>query len=236
VTILKYLARRQRAVHVRRHAPTPALRPRLPPCPLARPHHRRPGEPRGDWCGARDGGATLATAAAMGEVLAPVRRGLTLDGRRARREEILRIAYPMVQGNVRDFGSMVRGEADYTGDINLLVDVVADADGDAYFAYLRISDAHEPVHSAQMSMLQSTQRTSGCDLFGCDMIRTNRDQTQEAAVSAGSLCPDCRSGARAGCLDRRARGCNCGPRGYLPPWRRTRHRQDATGGETGRRH
>jgi predicted nucleotidyltransferase len=39
----------------------------------------------------------------------------------------------MVQCDVRVFGSMVRGEADYTGDIDLLVDVVADADGVAYF-------------------------------------------------------------------------------------------------------
>ena len=81
------------------------------------------------WCGARGGGATVSAA---------VRRALTLGDLRARREEILRIAYSMVQGNDRVFGSMVRGEADYTGDIELLVDVVADADGFAYFRLFEI--------------------------------------------------------------------------------------------------
>lgn len=61
------------------------------------------------------------------------RRGLTLEDLRAHREKIMRIAAAHGAANVRVFGSVARGEADRDSDIDLLVDVVADAKGFAYF-------------------------------------------------------------------------------------------------------
>ncbi len=61
----------------------------------------------------------------------------TLEGLRARREEILRVAEALGATNVRVFGSVARGEADSRSDVDVLVDVVA-ADGFAYFG--RIED------------------------------------------------------------------------------------------------
>lgn len=61
------------------------------------------------------------------------RRGLTLADLRAHREEILRIAAAHGASNIRVFGSVARGEADRDSDVDLLVDVIADANGFAYF-------------------------------------------------------------------------------------------------------
>jgi uncharacterized protein len=63
-------------------------------------------------------------------------RGLTLEDLRARREEILRIAAAHGARNVRVFGSVARGEADVASDVDVLVDIVADDGGFAYFGLL----------------------------------------------------------------------------------------------------
>lgn len=49
---------------------------------------------------------------------------LTLDELRARRDEILEIAARHGAGNVRVFGSVVRGEAEPDSDVDFLIDVV----------------------------------------------------------------------------------------------------------------
>ncbi|MGD9890111.1 MAG: nucleotidyltransferase family protein [Dehalococcoidia bacterium] len=63
----------------------------------------------------------------------PASSGPTLADLRARREEILRIAAAYGASNVRVFGSVARGDAQADSDIDLLVDIVADAKGFAYF-------------------------------------------------------------------------------------------------------
>jgi predicted nucleotidyltransferase len=63
-------------------------------------------------------------------------RALTLQDLRARREEILRIAAAHGASNVRVFGSVARGEADAASDVDVLVDIVSDARGFAYFGLL----------------------------------------------------------------------------------------------------
>lgn len=63
-------------------------------------------------------------------------RELTLEGLRARRDEILRIAAAHGAENERVFGSMARGEADSASDVDLLVDIVADVHGFDYFGLL----------------------------------------------------------------------------------------------------
>ena len=50
-------------------------------------------------------------------------RGLTLDGLRARRAEILRIAAARGARNVRVFGSVARNEAGADSDVDFLVDM-----------------------------------------------------------------------------------------------------------------
>ncbi len=64
------------------------------------------------------------------------RRELTLAALHSRRDEILRAAAEHGARNVRVFGSVARGEADIDSDVDLLVDVVADVDGFAYFGLL----------------------------------------------------------------------------------------------------
>jgi predicted nucleotidyltransferase len=49
---------------------------------------------------------------------------LTLDDLRARRNEILEIAARHGAGNVRVFGSVVRGEAGLDSDVDFLIDIV----------------------------------------------------------------------------------------------------------------
>ena len=62
--------------------------------------------------------------------------GPTLADLRARREEILRIAAVHGATNIRVFGSVARGDAQSDSDIDLLVDIVADAKGFAYFGLI----------------------------------------------------------------------------------------------------
>lgn len=62
----------------------------------------------------------------------------TLGALRARREEILRVVAAHGASNVRVFGSVARGQADLSSDVDVLVDVVTDTDGFAYFG--RIED------------------------------------------------------------------------------------------------
>jgi predicted nucleotidyltransferase/DNA-binding transcriptional regulator YiaG len=60
----------------------------------------------------------------------------TLQDVRARRHEILQIAITHGARNIRVFGSVARGEADATSDVDILVDLVADVHGFAYFGLL----------------------------------------------------------------------------------------------------
>jgi uncharacterized protein len=82
-------------------------------------------------------GLRFEIAPRVGLTAHPVkRRGLTLEDLLARREEILRIAATHGARNVRVFGSVARGEADATSDVDLLVDLATEADGFAYFGLL----------------------------------------------------------------------------------------------------
>lgn len=72
--------------------------------------------------------------------------GLTVADLRERREDILRIARAHRARNVRIFGSVARGEADASSDVDVLVDLPDDVTGLAYFGLLEdlrraISDA-----------------------------------------------------------------------------------------------
>jgi predicted nucleotidyltransferase len=60
----------------------------------------------------------------------------TLQDLRARRDEILEIAARYGARNIRVFGSVGRGDANATSDVDILVDFVADAHGFAYFGLL----------------------------------------------------------------------------------------------------
>lgn len=61
---------------------------------------------------------------------------LTMDVVRAHREEILRVAAQFGAVNVRVFGSVARGEGDERSDLDVLVDIVNEAEGFAYFGIL----------------------------------------------------------------------------------------------------
>jgi hypothetical protein len=60
----------------------------------------------------------------------------TLSDLRARRDEILRVAAAHGARNLRVFGSVARGEADESSDVDMLVDLDTDARGFAYFGVL----------------------------------------------------------------------------------------------------
>lgn len=77
------------------------------------------------------GGCTVA-----GEAMTHATDRPTLEALRARREEILRIVVAHGASNVRVFGSVARGEADLSSDVDVPVDVVTDTDGFAYFGRL----------------------------------------------------------------------------------------------------
>lgn len=82
-------------------------------------------------------GLRFEIAPRVGLTAHPVlRRGPTLKDLRVRREDILRIAAVHGARHVRVFGSVARGEADAESDVDLLVDVVAEVGGFAYFGLL----------------------------------------------------------------------------------------------------
>ena len=60
----------------------------------------------------------------------------TLKDLRARRDEILRIADKNGARNVRIFGSVARGDAIESSDVDILVDIFSDARGFEYFGVL----------------------------------------------------------------------------------------------------
>ena len=61
------------------------------------------------------------------------KRKPTRQDLRTRRPEILEIAAKYSARNLRVFGSVARGDVDATSDVDILVDLVADAHGFAYF-------------------------------------------------------------------------------------------------------
>ncbi len=99
------------------------------------------------------------------------RRGLTLENLRARREEILRIAAAHGAHNVRVFGSVARGEADVASDVDVLVDLVAAADGFAYFGIL------EDLRRALADLLGR-----GVDVVDSAGLRSMRERVLHEAV------------------------------------------------------
>lgn len=60
----------------------------------------------------------------------------TLMDTRRRREEITRTAAVLGASNIRVFGSVARGRAHESSDIDLLVDLTTEVDGFAYFGVL----------------------------------------------------------------------------------------------------
>lgn len=60
----------------------------------------------------------------------------TIADLRARRGEVLQLAAMLGAANVRVFSSVARGEADAESDIDLLVDIIIDARGLAYFGLI----------------------------------------------------------------------------------------------------
>src|SRR5712691_4982908 len=60
----------------------------------------------------------------------------TMQRLRARRTEIIKAAATHGAHNIRVFGSVDRGDADAASDVDMLVDLVADAHGFAYFGLL----------------------------------------------------------------------------------------------------
>jgi hypothetical protein len=59
-----------------------------------------------------------------------------MEGLRAKREEILRVAAKHGAQNVRVFGSVARGDAIASSDVDVLVDMTTDARGFAYFGVI----------------------------------------------------------------------------------------------------
>ncbi len=84
---------------------------------------RRIGEPTG--------GTSL-----IGSRMTQTSRSPSLEEIRARRDEIERVVAAASARNVRVFGSVARGEASDGSDVDLLVDVVVEARGLAYFGLL----------------------------------------------------------------------------------------------------
>lgn len=62
--------------------------------------------------------------------------GMTLEQLRHRRDEVLRVAAAHGASNIRVFGSVARGTAHSSSDIDVLVDLSTDAEGFAYFGIL----------------------------------------------------------------------------------------------------
>jgi predicted nucleotidyltransferase len=68
--------------------------------------------------------------------LSQSKKPLTLDDLRLCREEILRVAATHGAHNVRVFGSVARGDAGPTNDVDILLDIPGDVGGFAYFGRL----------------------------------------------------------------------------------------------------
>ena len=100
------------------------------------------------------------------------RRPLTLDDLRTRREEIVRIVTAHGASNVRVFGSIARGEADRNRDIDLLVDVIADAPGFAYFGMVE-----------DLRRALTTALGADVDIIDSAALRRMRGQVLREAVS-----------------------------------------------------
>jgi predicted nucleotidyltransferase len=60
----------------------------------------------------------------------------TVEWLRQHREEIIRTAAARGASNIRVFGSVARGEADSSSDVDLLVDLTTEVDGFAYFGLM----------------------------------------------------------------------------------------------------
>ena len=63
-------------------------------------------------------------------------RTIDLNDLRSRRDEILRVAAAHGAENVRVFGSVARGDAVPTSDVDILVDIPGDVGGFAYFGQM----------------------------------------------------------------------------------------------------
>jgi uncharacterized protein len=122
----------------------------------------------------------LADALGLGFEIAPqrgpaakrVRQGvLTLADLRARRDEIQRVTRAHCAQNVRVFGSVARGDANSTSDIDLLIDINADIGGFAYFGLLE-------------DLRRALEELLGCDVDVVDSaaLRSMRDTVLREAV------------------------------------------------------
>ncbi len=82
--------------------------------------------------------------------------GPTLDNLRARRQEIIRVAGEYGASNIRVFGSVARGDAQTASDVDLLVDIDADATGFAYFGLIEdLRDALAEVIGIDVDIVDS---------------------------------------------------------------------------------
>lgn len=87
-------------------------------------------------------------------------RGLTLEGVRARQEEILRIAAAHGARNVRVFGSVARGEAGPGSDIDFLVDIETDRRGFEFFSVLE--DLRRALEVLLEHPVDASETVQGC--------------------------------------------------------------------------
>lgn len=96
---------------------------------------------------------------------------ITLERLRARRDEILRLTAAHDARNVRVFGSVASGDNDAGSDVDLLVDVVTDAKGFAYFGLL------EDLRRALTSALRS-----GVDVVDSAGLNRLREPIMQEAI------------------------------------------------------
>ncbi len=95
----------------------------------------------------------------------------TMQRLRARRTEIIKAAATHGAHNIRVFGSVDRGDADAASDVDMLVDLVADAHGFAYFGLL------EDLRRALTIVIGYD-----VDVLDCAGLRDMRERVLEAAV------------------------------------------------------
>jgi len=85
----------------------------------------------------------------------------TLGELRSKREEILRVAAAHRVTNIRVFGSVARGDAKATSDVDFVVNVPPDYRGFAYFGLLEdLRRALEPVVGRPVDVVSSGGRFS----------------------------------------------------------------------------